>query len=257
MCNNTDLLVGYLYDDVTAEERRAFEAHLRECVDCRNELTALGSTREHLSMWAPPERALGFRIVTDAPEVPVARVLPFRSRWAAPFGLAAAAVLVLAAATAIANLEIRYDANGLVVRTGWARDAAQTASAPGTADGGIAPASWRADFAALEARLQQMERALAAPPAGGTMTAAARGQESDAEILRQVRAIVKEAESRQQVAFAQRLLQVMTDMDRVHRADMASLQQGLGQYQNLTDMEIMQTREQLNQLRRVTTRQEK
>ena len=50
-----------------------------------------------------------------------------RSRWKPALGLAAAAVLVLAVASAIANLEVKYDANGLVVRTGWARSDGDTA----------------------------------------------------------------------------------------------------------------------------------
>ena len=76
-------------------------------------------------------------------------------------------------------------------------------------------------------------------------------------MLRQVRDIVREAEARQQVAVAQRLLQVVQDLDRQHRSDVAALQEGLGQYQGLADMQIMTTREQINQLKRVATRQEK
>src|SRR5687767_3295010 len=248
MCNNKDLLVSYLYDDVTAEERRAFDAHLHRCAECRDELASLGATRAHLAAWAPPERALGFRMISDAPQG-TAKVLPFRSRWMPAFGLAAAAVLVLAVATAIANLEVRYDDDGLVVRTGWARSPAvasntsNTMTAPPVADAnGMAQASWRANFDALEQRLQQMERVLATRPSAGTMAVNAGQRMSDAEMLRQVRAIVKDAESRQQVAVAERLLQVIGDLDRQHRADIATLQQGLGQYQGLTDMQIMNTR---------------
>src|SRR5688572_4958587 len=100
MCNNKDLLVSYLYDDVTAEERRTFDAHLPRCAECREELASLGMTRAHLATWAPPERALGFRMISDAPAPPAAKVIPFPSRWMPAFGLAAAAMLVLAAATA-------------------------------------------------------------------------------------------------------------------------------------------------------------
>src|SRR5215203_4579414 len=115
MCESKEWVVGYLYDDIGDDERRAFEAHMAVCGDCRDELIALRATRQHLSLWSPPARDLGFRVVRDDAVAQPARVLPMRSRWTAAFGLAAAAVLVLAAATAIANLEIRYDANGLVV----------------------------------------------------------------------------------------------------------------------------------------------
>ena len=261
MCNNKDLLVSYLYDDVTADERRTFEAHMQRCAECREELASMGMTRAHLATWAPPERALGFRMISDAPPQAAAKVMPFRSRWTPAFGRAAAAVLVLAAATAIANLEIRYDDNGLVVRTGWARSvdvaSIEPAAPPAGDANGIAQASWRADFDALEARLQQMERVVTTRPAAGALAVNAGQRMSDAEMLRQVRAIVKDAESRQQVAVAQRLLQVIGDLDRRHRADIATLQQGLGQYQGLTDMQILNTREQINELKRVATRQEK
>jgi hypothetical protein len=260
MCNNKDLLVGYLYDDVTADERRAFDAHLRTCAECREELASLGMTRAHLATWAPPERALGFRMISDAPQT-APNVIPFSSRVGSvrklmpAFGLAAAAVLVLAAATAIANLEIRYDNNGLMVRTGWARDAAQTAAAPAPgANTGIAQATWRADFDALERRLRDLETATT--PATGVQLASTTRM-SDAEVLRQVRAIVKEAESRQQVAVAQRLLQVMQDFERQRRTDLAMLQQGNAQYQGVTSAELAQTRDMLNQLVRASTRQEK
>jgi hypothetical protein len=79
----------------------------------------------------------------------------------------------------------------------------------------------------------------------------------DAEILRRVRQIVGEAESRQQTAVAERLMQVVRDFDRQRQADIAILQQGLGTYQGLTNAEIAQQRDMLNQLYRVAARQEK
>src|SRR5688572_23535204 len=120
MCDNKELLVGYLYDDLTPQQRTIFDAHLGSCADCRDEVAALRSTRGSLSSWAPPEPDLGFEIVRHTVE-PRGKVVRFRSRWVPAFGLAAAAVLVLAAAGAIANLEVQYDNEGLVVRTGWSR----------------------------------------------------------------------------------------------------------------------------------------
>ena len=64
-------------------------------------------------------------------------------------------------------------------------------------------------------------------------------------------------ESRQQTDVAQQLLQVVRDFDRQRPADLASIQQGLGTYQGMTNAEIAQQRDMFNQLYRVAARQEK
>jgi aspartate/tyrosine/aromatic aminotransferase len=166
-------------------------------------------------------------------------------------------VLVLAVASAIANLEVKYDANGLVVRTGWARsdgDTAQNGVSARPANGGLQPAS--TEFQTLDRRLRDLEAAAASQSsAGGVQTASARMD--DAEMLRRVRQIVGEAESRQQTVVAQQLLQVVRDFDRQRATDLTAIQQGLGTYQGLTNAEIAQQRDMLNQLYRVAARQEK
>lgn len=243
MCKNKELLVGYLYDDVTNEERQTFETHLASCAECFDEVAALRSTRSHLANWSPPHAELGFRIVRQTAEPP-AKVVPFRSRWVPAFGLAAAAVLVLAAASALANLEVRYDDDGFVVRTGWARSetpapvvAQQTPATP-------VSAKVRSDFELVEQRLRALEEVISAQPHTNA------GRMSDTEMLRQVRALVREAEARQQGAVAERLLQVMQDLERQRRTDLAMLQQGNAQYQGLTNAELASIRQALrvNQL---------
>jgi hypothetical protein len=126
------LLVGYLYDELTPSEQAEFTRHLAGCRDCRDEVDELHGTRSQLALWRPPEADLGFEIVRR-PAAPAAQP----TRWAISpaWGLAAAAVLVLAAASAIANLEVRAGRDGLVVRTGWNR-AADPAAA-----GGVSAAS--------------------------------------------------------------------------------------------------------------------
>jgi hypothetical protein len=237
MCENTELLVGYVYDDLTLDQRVTFDAHLRSCDVCRSEVAGLRSTRGHLSSWAPPEPDLGFQIVRHTVE-PRRKVVPFKARWRPSLGLAAAAVLVLAAASAIANLEVRYDGGAMVVRTGWAtRDVAPPVPVPTPTN--ATASSVTADFAAVEQRLRALEASLAAQPA----TAVARM--SDAEMLRQVRAIVRDAESRQNGAVAARLLQVWQDFDKVRRAEMAMLQQGTAQYQGVTNAELARLGQEL------------
>jgi len=254
MCDSKELIVGYLYDDLTETERRSFDAHMTVCGECRDGLIALRATRAHLGLWSPPVRDLGIRVVREEIGEP-AHVLPMRPRWTwmPAFGLAAAAVLVLAAATAIANLEVRYDANGFAVRTGWARSSEVPAQVQAPAATAVAvPAS---DFARLEQRLNELERSVRSSASG--MQVASGPRMSDAEIFRRVREMVDEAESRQQTVVSKRLLQVVQDFDRARQTDLATIQHGLGTYQGLTNAEIAQQRDMLNQLYRVAARQEK
>ena len=119
MCDK-ELLVGYLYDEVDAAERRTMETHLLACTECRGELKDLRSTRTRLAAWAPPTPELEFQMVR-APEAAASRT----RRWSISpaWGLAAAAVLVLSVASTIANVEVKYGApDGVIIdisETGW------------------------------------------------------------------------------------------------------------------------------------------
>ena len=119
MCD-TELLLAYLYDELPASDRQAFDRHLATCAHCREEVAGLRGTRTHLTSWAPPEPDLGFQVVRSATQV------ASPSRWwrASPaWGLAAAALLVVAASAAIANVQVRFGGDGVVVSTGWNRGA--------------------------------------------------------------------------------------------------------------------------------------
>ena len=114
------------------------------------------------------------------------------------------------------------------------------------------------EVAVLTARLNELEAALAKSPGeAASVAVTANARMTDAEIVRFVRSIVNEAESRQRVALAQGLLQVFNDFDRQRRADLVALQQGIGQYQGVTNAEMAHTRDIVNQLMRVATKQEK
>src|SRR4051812_31241663 len=98
MCDSKELLVSYLYGELDDVEKNAFRTHLASCAECRDELAGLRSTQEQLTSWAPPEPDLGFRIIRSAAAPPAA---PRRFAFRPLAGLAAAAVLVLAAGAAI------------------------------------------------------------------------------------------------------------------------------------------------------------
>src|SRR4051794_7164232 len=106
MCNKDDL-VSYLYDDLGAPARQAFQRHLESCSECREELSGMRAVRADLLTWSPPEPEFAFRLVAE-PRDAAAKVLrPAVPAWRAWFtpaaGFAAAAILVLAAAAGLAR----------------------------------------------------------------------------------------------------------------------------------------------------------
>ncbi|HVB38326.1 MAG TPA: zf-HC2 domain-containing protein, partial [Vicinamibacterales bacterium] len=122
--HDREQLIAYLYDESDADERARMETHLAGCAACRDEHDALQGVRRQLTQWAPPEREPGFVVMPRAAQP------PWWVAWRVPLQ-AAAAILVLATAAGVAHVEVRYDARGFVVRTGWPTVAA--APAPSTA----------------------------------------------------------------------------------------------------------------------------
>jgi hypothetical protein len=235
MCDK-DLIVSYLYDELTAPERATLEQHLRGCAGCRDELDGLRGLRTALTAWTPPQPDLAFQIVDRHEPARAA----WRAWWTPAFGLAAAAVLLLAVASALAHLEVRYGADGLSVRTGW--DRTPVAAPVTTAAASPVPSAdtqQLADqYAAMEQRIQDLERArAAAPPAVRTVAASTPARTSDAAILRQVHDLLAQSESRQQQELALRIAQVMRDVDAQRTADLERIQQGLGRIDAMTAAE--------------------
>ena len=233
MCNK-ELLVAYAYDEVSDAERASFEAHLGACADCRDEVDGLRQLRSTLSAWAPPRPELAFRIVDRAEEA-----RPTRAWWTPAAGLAAAAVLVLAAASALAHVEVRYGADGMSVRTGWDHAIAQPVVAPAPTTDAAAVAENRrleTEFAAMARRIQDLEAAAHTAPTVRTVSAANTGM-SDAEMLRRVHDLLAQSESRQQQELALRIAQVIRDVDVQRTADLARIQQGIGRIDAMTTAE--------------------
>jgi hypothetical protein len=255
MCDK-ELLVGYLYEELSAADRSTFEAHLFSCAECRDEVAGLRAARAHLESWAPPEPDLGFQIVRGAPPVVAERRFRFSPAW----GLAAAAAFVLAVASAVANLEVTVGSQGLVVRTGWAGHApapqvtAATPPVAATPVAAVQEAAWRAELRRVDNRLRELEAAAAAREASPQVRAAASAgpRMSDAELIRQVRAIIADSESRQQRELALQMAQLIKDVDLQRRTDLARIQQGFGRLEAYTGAEVAQQREMLNRFVRVS-----
>lgn len=253
MCDK-ELLVGYLYDELPPAERSKFEAHLFACPECREEVAALRATRAHLAQWAPPEPDLGFQIVRSGRGAVAAPRIRFSPAW----GLAAAAVLLLAVASAIANLDVNIGRDGLSVRTGWSRTPPPVVATAPQAPSAVpvntmSDDAWRAELRRVETRLGQIETAAAAreKSAPRTVSVAAGPRLTDAEI-QQIRTLITEGDARVEREVALRLAQFVKDQDLQRRADLARIQQAMSRLEAYTTAEGVQQREMFNRLVRVS-----
>ncbi len=248
-------LIAYLYDDIDPAERVTFDAHLGGCARCRRDLAALGGIRQQLAQWQPPRPQLS----TIGSELPAhasaaSQAPPAPSPWyrqIPAWAQVAAALLFLGVSAAIANLDIRYDANGLSMRTGWSKP-----TAPATIAAAVTPAAPRADMAshddlaALEQRLRAEIRSASANAQPARAASAA-----DVDTLRRVRALIDESEKREQRELALRVAQVLRDVNAQRQADLSKIDRNLGLIQNNTGVEILKQREMMNYLMRVSQRQ--
>lgn len=244
-------LIAYLYDEIDAAERAAFDAHLPGCARCTRDVAALGGVRRQLAEWQPPQFTIHNSQLTK--RTAWWRQLP---AWAQ----VAAALLFVGVSAGVANLDVRYDANGLSIRTGWSKPAAappvaqpfraaDAKAADATAADGTAAGVTRQDLTALEQQLRsEIRSAQAAQPARAASTA-------DTDTVRRVRALVDESEKRQQRELALRIAQVLRDVGAQRQADLSKIDRNLGVIQNTTGVEILKQREMVNYLMRVSQRQ--
>jgi hypothetical protein len=248
MCDSKELLISFLYDEIDSPSKREFQKHLATCVDCRDELAELGATRAQIATWTPPDADLGFRIVREA-ESPKRRWF----QWSPAWGFAAAAVVLLAIGAAIANLDIRYGTDGLVVRTGWNHsvDLAQQSRATN-----VTPVDWKAEADQLDRRLRELERTMSRD--GSAIQNASTSATSNDALLQRVRDIVGQSETRQQRAFAARLTELTREFDARRQLDLATIDQGMTRLQNTSGAELKQYRELVNrQFRQAAYQQQK
>jgi anti-sigma factor RsiW len=65
VCERAEDLMAFLYREMDDNETRAFEVHLRECANCRDELASFGVVRESIFAWR--EEALSGFVSTPLP----------------------------------------------------------------------------------------------------------------------------------------------------------------------------------------------
>ena len=244
ICDEKDTLVAYLYGECEPGDRERFEAHVRACESCAAEVDALGSVRGALGEWTEPGPAPGFAVVSA--DTDRAAQSWWRRSMQPAWGLAAAAALVLAAAVAIASVEVRWSTDGFAFRMGWTEPPAAvglTRADEGGERALAAPPPWRAELAALEGALRaeliagraEPDRANARPGSGPGSAAPVAAPSGPAvenafgeELLRRIQILIEESEQRQQQEFASGLLTLAQEFDLQRREDQLRVQQEFG-----------------------------
>jgi hypothetical protein len=254
------MLMAYLYGELGPADHASFEAHLTTCARCRSEINGLDDVRAHLARWSPPEPNLAtVARRTSLVSVPPDKSPSFLARLDMPaWAQVAAAMVVLGVSAGVANLDVRYDGNGLSIRTGWSktpRTIAETSLKSTNAANAANPASlanprnptpspWRADLIALE---QQLRSEIRAPQAGTPSAVVAHAPSSgDADVMRRVKALVDESERRQQNELALRVAEVVRDLNLQRQADLRKIDQNLGMFQDKTGVEVLRNRQKLD-----------
>jgi hypothetical protein len=264
-----EVLVAYLYDDMDPATRATFDAHLGICARCRQEIADLRAVREGLSQWAVAggpagAGAEGVAAALEAERAMGERSLPARadSWWRAVpvWARTAAAFLAIGAAAGLANLDVRYDSQGLVVHTGWMTSSparAAAAAARASAAGAITTADaapWRPELTALERQLRSEFRAANASAAAPSPVRSA-ASSTDAELLRRVSAMIDASEKRERTELALRIAEAYNNMRAQRNADLIKVDSVLGALKSDTNNELLRQRASINYLVTATQKQ--
>jgi anti-sigma factor RsiW len=221
MCDEREKLIGYLYDEVDANERRDVEMHLSNCETCREELSAFRNVRQDLLAFdVPPHESVWKPFVTAQPQ-PVWRQVP---AWS----LAAAAAIVFAVG----------GAGGFAGRALAARSEApvQVATMP-VAQPTAQPVASLDDLRAIQTRLAELERA--ATGRGVSTAPVAMAASSDAASLARVEELISDSEGRVTRGTTQRIIGIIEELGRQRKADNAMLLQQIADTQELINSNIL------------------
>jgi hypothetical protein len=261
--NRDEALVTFLYDDDTwsGGDRAAFGVHVSTCAACRDELDAMRGIRAELGRWNPPDPNFAITF-SNAPRAQSAinqqSAIDNQPWWESipAWAQVAAALLFLGVSAGIANLDIRYDSQGLSVRTGWSQPrnaAVATTAAPAAGGASVSAkgdAPWTADLVALQQQLTAEMRTARTAAAASAQPAAIRP--ADADLVRRVRALIDESEKRQQRELALRVAEVLRDVNVQRQADLARVNRALGAVENNLGVEVLKTRQQVNLMYRAS-----
>ena len=257
-------LITFVYDDEPQGpgDRAAFEAHLATCEVCQDEVEALRGVRAQLGRWNPPEPNFAITFGEAARQLRVSQPsaispqAPRASRWwreIPAWAQVAAALLFLGVSAGLANLDVRYDQQGLSIRTGWSQPRVAQGAAPAAVAqrSSSADTPWKADLLAVEQQLRAEMRVARATPATAQVQAVS-AHNGDADIVRRMRALVDDSEKRQQRELALRLAELLRDVNVQRQADLAKVNRALGAVENNLGVEVLKTRQQVNLMYRAS-----
>lgn len=222
-CGDGEALVTYAYGESSPAEHEAIAAHVARCLSCADELAALGSTREQLRAWVPPDLPLGFLITraeeTDSPPaaapVTVLRPAAWWNRPLPAWAQMAAAIAIFASGLAIGMTRTAPTEATAARRAVAAVPAAAVTTAAPT---GVT----REELTRVEQKLsgEIAQLRTAGPAAGATATT-----------LQRVSQMIASSEKRQQQELDFRTAQIVSDVADRRKIDMLNIENRLGSTQ--------------------------
>ena len=139
MCDERERLIGFIYDECDAGERRTIEEHVEACPTCRTEIAALRDVREDLLAWRVPVHE------------PIWRPLPVAATPVAPWWRQVPAWALAAAASVMFFSGVA----GGAIAAAWLRPASAPVSARVTDDRPVVTAQ---QLTQTEQRILQLMR---------------------------------------------------------------------------------------------------
>lgn len=114
---NPETIVSYLYDDLSTDDRRAFEQHLDSCEPCCAEVESLKGLRGVFTSEAVPPMPRSIQLPTLNPQL--APVLPLhQSTWFRAVATVAAAVILIVLTARLVDLQVQVEDGALTLRFG-------------------------------------------------------------------------------------------------------------------------------------------
>lgn len=241
-CGDGEALVAFVYGEAPPAERDVIANHIAHCATCAEEVAALGSTREQLAAWTPPEHTLGFRItrseadaarpsLSDSP-APVLRPAAWWQQPLPAWAQLAAAVVIFASGMTLGGVWSARPASPTAVAT--------TSRAPAmTVSPTAAPAAvTHEDLARIEQRLRgeiAQVRTSATSDAGNPDARA---------VMQRVSQMIAASEARQQNELELRTSVLARDWQNRRVVDLNNIEKRLGS----TTVRVLNNQQDINSL---------